>query len=31
MYVAVRPYLGDAAAREELSIPPPSERPEGGD
>lgn len=31
MYVAVRPYLGDAAAREELSIPPPSERPKGGD
>lgn len=23
MYVAVRPYLGEAAAREELAIPPP--------
>jgi AcrR family transcriptional regulator len=25
MYIAVRPYLGQEAAREELSIPPPSE------
>lgn len=28
MYVAVRPYLGDEAAREELTIPAP---PEGGE
>jgi AcrR family transcriptional regulator len=28
MYIAVRPYLGDEAAREELAIPPP---PEPGD
>jgi AcrR family transcriptional regulator len=27
MYTAVRPYLGDEAAREELTIPPPPERP----
>jgi AcrR family transcriptional regulator len=27
MYVAVRPYLGDDAAREELAIPPPLEGP----
>jgi AcrR family transcriptional regulator len=26
MYLAVRPYLGEAAAREELAIPPPPER-----
>jgi AcrR family transcriptional regulator len=26
MYIAVRPYLGDEAAREELSIPPPARR-----
>jgi len=31
MYVAVRPYLGHEAAAEELTIPPPPERPEGGD
>jgi AcrR family transcriptional regulator len=30
MYVAVRPYLGHEAALEELSIPPPKERPKGG-
>jgi hypothetical protein len=29
MYLAVRPYLGHDVAREELSIPPPPERPEG--
>jgi len=29
MYMAVRPYLGHEVAREELSIPPPPERPEG--
>lgn len=28
MYLAVRPYLGDGAAREELSTPPPPPRPE---
>jgi hypothetical protein len=27
MYIAVRPYLGDDAAREELAMPPPPERP----
>ena len=27
MYLAVRPYLGPEAAREELSIPPPPEIP----
>lgn len=26
MYLAVRPYLGDEVAREELTIPPPAER-----
>ena len=26
MYLAVRPYLGEEAAREELTIPPPPER-----
>lgn len=26
MYIAVRPYLGEEAAREELEIPPPSAR-----
>jgi AcrR family transcriptional regulator len=31
MYVAVRPYLGHEAAREELAMPPPpEERSEGG-
>lgn len=31
MYVAVRPYLGHAAAAEELAYSPPSKRSEGGD
>ncbi len=29
MYLAVRPYLGDEVAREELTIPPPPERGAG--
>jgi hypothetical protein len=29
MYLAVRPYLGEAAAREELTMPAPRERAEG--
>ncbi|HSK50100.1 MAG TPA: hypothetical protein VK889_06345 [Solirubrobacterales bacterium] len=31
MYIAVRPYLGHAAAAEELVHPPPPQHPEGGD
>lgn len=31
MYIAVRPYLGHEVAREELSIPAPPPRLEGGD
>lgn len=31
MYLAVRPYLGEEAARQELSIPPPDDPDPGGD
>jgi hypothetical protein len=31
MYMAVRPYLGDEAAREELSLPRPERRPGSAD